>query len=134
MTNKLFMMAAIVATSGLFLATSEVQAQGGRIDNRTGQNRGINTRVYSPTINRSYVYPSGFRSYRTYTPNYSYSPNYRSYSSYGYPNSLSYGNGYRVSQVYQYPNRYNYGNYGSYRQSYSNGFRIGNTGFTYYQR
>ncbi len=140
MTTKLLLMAAIVATSGLFLETGEAQAQGVRSYDRGMQNRGISTRVYSPTMNRGYVYPNSSRNYQSYTPNYYspnyYSPNYRTYSSYGYPNNYRYGNG--INRGYQYPSSYSYGNYygnyNGYRQSYPTRFRVGNTGFGVYLR
>ena len=147
MTTKLLLMAAIVATSGLFLETSEAQAQGYRSYDGGMQNRGISTRVYSPTMNRGYAYPNSSRNYRSYTPNcyssnyYSpnyYTPSYQTYSSYGYPNTFRYGNGVSFNQGYQYPSSYRYGNYygnySGYRQSYPTRFRVGNTGFGYYVR
>ncbi|MDP1564186.1 MAG: hypothetical protein Q8M16_22615 [Pirellulaceae bacterium] len=142
MTTKLLLIAALAATTSLFLDTREAQAQGRQNYNR-GFNRGLNTQIYGNQMNYRPAYSNYSRGVRTYTP-YSYYPsNYRTYSQYGYPNNYGYSNnygypnGFSNTAGYSYPSNYgygmNYGNYYGYRPGVVNSFRSGNNGFGYYQ-
>jgi hypothetical protein len=137
MTTKLLLMAAIIATSGLFLDTNEAQAQGRRIYNPGWSNQGVNARVYSQNMNRGpVVYSNSSHGFHKFTPNNNYSSNYRNYGQYGYPSGYGYGNNFNNYRSYSYPSgvRYgsNYGNYG-YRPNVGNSMWYGNSGFGNYR-
>ncbi len=118
MTKKLWIVAAIVATSSLLLDTNQADAQG----RRNWRNRGSN---YTHTT-QSMNYPAS-RSYIVVSPGHRMD-NYDPYSNY----SVGYGNA--NSHGYRYPSQYGYrSGYGGYsypsRSGVSIGIGVG--GFTY---
>lgn len=120
MRTRLLVAVAVVATSSLFLQTTDAQAQGRRQFRRSVSSYGPATQYYSYPSSRVVVHSNNTYGARTYYPTASYSTAYRSYNAYGYPNQIRYSSGYG----YRGGNSYRSG-YSGYGYPSRSGLRIG---------
>ncbi len=91
MTKKLWIVAAIIATSSLLLNTNEVDAQGRRNGRSYGSSYRQTTQRMNYPMNRGYmVVTPGYRA-GYYSPYSNYSAGYGNVSSYGYSYPRQYG-------------------------------------------
>ncbi|TWT98776.1 hypothetical protein [Neorhodopirellula pilleata] len=104
MSTKLWMVAAIVATSSLLFDTSQANAQGRHPCGNAGNGYAQTTQYMNYPASRGYITVSpgyqveNYRSYPTYSAGYG---SFNGYG-YGYPNQYRYQSGYRG---YNYPTR-----------------------------
>ncbi|XZE55048.1 hypothetical protein SH139x_001035 [Planctomycetaceae bacterium SH139] len=106
MSNKIWIIAAVVATSSLLLDTNEAEAQGRSHYRYIGGNYTQTSQYVNYPVNRVYMVASpGYRvatigSYPSYSVGFG---NYNGYGyGYGYPRQSGYRSGYRG---YSYPSR-----------------------------
>lgn len=124
MRTRLFLAVAIVATCGLFLQATDVQAQGRRHCRQGVSSYGQATQYYSYPASRAVVYSNNTYGARAYYPSVGYSSGYGSYN---YPNQIRYssGYGYRGGNSY----RSGFGGYGyPSRSGLSIGIGVGGYG------
>lgn len=100
MTKKLWILAAIVATSSLLLDTNEAEAQGRRHCRHLGGSYAQTMQYTSYPVSRVYTVARPVYRVATYTPYSTYSVGYGNLGGYGYRYPSQYG--YRG---YSYPSR-----------------------------
>ena len=94
MRTRLSLAVAVVATCGLFLQATDVQAQGRRHCRQGARSYSQATQYYSYPASRAVVYSNNTYSAQAYYPTLVYSSGYGSYSGYSYPNQIRYSSGY----------------------------------------
>ncbi len=99
MSTKLLLVAAIAATSFLFLDATDAHAQGRRFLNRGYGSYRQPSNYYSLPSSRIYSNSNRMYSARSFAP---YSANYGSFRGYGFGSGYGYGSGYGN---YGYPSR-----------------------------
>ncbi|WP_037229961.1 hypothetical protein [Rhodopirellula baltica] len=130
MRTKLFLAVAVVATSSLFLQTTDIQAQGRRHCGQGVGNYGQASQYYTYPASRAVVHSNNIYGARAYYPSVGYSSGYGSYNGYNYPNQIRYSSGYGYRGGNSYRSGYGFPSNGGLSIGIGVG-GFGNRGFGY---